>query len=106
MFNTSIFISEHLDFMNQVDLKELNIQPFGQVHHDYIGYQSLTDVPKALQYSEAEFDFTQFNKLNSTAELIDSLRCVEGLHTQAYILGVIQRREHPEFVIDNLTGNN
>ncbi|XP_046630944.1 probable phosphorylase b kinase regulatory subunit beta isoform X2 [Daphnia pulicaria] len=94
---------EHLDFMNQVDLKELNIQPFGQVHHDYIGYQSLTDVPKALQYSEAEFDFTQFNKLNSTAELIDSLRCVEGLHTQAYILGVIQRREHPEFVIDNLT---
>ena len=68
----SIFVSEHLDFMNQVDLKELNIQPFGQVHHDYIGYQSLTDVPKAIAYSEAEYDLTQSNKLNSTAELIDT----------------------------------
>jgi phosphorylase kinase alpha/beta subunit len=102
----SIFVSEHLDFMNQVDLKELNIQPFGQVHHDYIGYQSLTDVPKAIAYSEAEYDLTQLNKLNSTAELIDSLRCAEGLHVQAYILGIIQRREHPEFIIDSLTGNS
>lgn len=92
--------------MNQVDLKELNIQPFGQVHHDYIGYQSLTDVPKALAYSEAEFDFSQFNKENSTANLVESLRLVEGLHAQAYLLGIIQQRENPEFVIDNRTGSN
>jgi hypothetical protein len=63
--------------MNQVDLKELNIQPFGQVHHDYIGYQSLTDVPKAIAYSEAEYDLTQLNKLNSTAELIDTMPNVD-----------------------------
>jgi phosphorylase kinase alpha/beta subunit len=106
ILNYSKFVLEHLDFMNQVDLKELNIQPFGQVHHEYIGYQSLTDVPKAIAYSEADYDFTQFNKLNSTAELIESLRCIEGLHVQAYILGIIQRREHSEFLIDSLTGNN
>lgn len=92
--------------MNHVDLKELNIQPFGQVHHDYIGYQSLTDVPKAIAYSEADYDVTQFNKEKSTANLIESLRCVEGLHFQAYILGIIQQREHPEFLIDNLTGTS
>ncbi len=98
-------MAEHLDFMNQVDLKELNIQPFGQVHHDYIGYQSLTDVPKAVAYSEAEFDFSQFNKENSTANLVESLRLVEGLHAQASLLGIIQQRENPEFMIDNRTGN-
>uniref|UniRef100_A0A0P5Q2D6 Phosphorylase b kinase regulatory subunit n=1 Tax=Daphnia magna TaxID=35525 RepID=A0A0P5Q2D6_9CRUS len=94
---------EHLDFMNHVDLKELNIQPFGQVHHDYIGYQSLTDVPKAIAYSEADYDFTQFSTGKSTADLIEALRCVEGHYVQAYILGIIQQREHPEFLIDNLT---
>lgn len=91
--------------MNQIDLKELNIQPFGQVHHDYIGYQSLTDVPKAIAYSEAEFDVTQFNRNKSTVDLIETLRCVEGLHVQAYILGIIQQRENPDFVVDNRTGN-
>lgn len=92
--------------MNHIDIKELNIQPFGQVHHDYIGYQSLTDVPKALAYSEAEFDFTQFNRQQSTADLIESFRLVEGLQAQAYILGIIQQKESPDFVLDNRTGNN
>ena len=98
-------IAEHLDFMNHIDLKELNIQPFGQVHHDYIGYQSLTDVPKAVAYSESECDLTQFSRDHSTSDLIEALRCVEGLQAQAYILGVIQQREHPEFQIDNRSGN-
>lgn len=105
LFTIFRILAEHLDFMNQVDLKELNIQPFGQVHHDYIGYQSLTDVPKAVAYSEAEFDFTQFKKEDSTADLVESLRLVEGLHAQAYLLGIIQQRENPEFSIDNRTSN-
>lgn len=105
-FHALNFVTEHLDFMNHVDLKELNIQPFGQVHHDYIGYQSLTDVPKAIAYSEADYDFTQFSTGKSTADLIEALRCVEGHYVQAYILGIIQQREHPEFLIDNLTGTS
>lgn len=105
IFITLQNFAEHLDFMNQIDLKELNIQPFGQVHHDYIGYQSLTDVPKAIAYSEAEFDVTQFNHNKSTVDLIETLRCVEGLHVQAHILGLIQRRENPDFVVDNRTGS-
>jgi phosphorylase kinase alpha/beta subunit len=47
----SLFV-EHLDFMNTVDTSEITFQQFGQLEHEYIGYQSLTDVPRALQYAE------------------------------------------------------
>lgn len=47
---------EHLDFMHLVE-SELDISPFAQVVHEYSGYQSLTDVPKALVYSEPEHNY-------------------------------------------------
>lgn len=37
--------------MNANDLSE-NENAFAQINHEYIGYQSLTDVPKALTYIE------------------------------------------------------
>ena len=40
--------------MNDIDIKDLNVQPFSQLNYDYIGYQSLTDVPKALSYTETD----------------------------------------------------
>lgn len=43
--------SEHLDFMNQNDLSDEE-NAFAQINHEYIGYQSLTDVPKAQTYVE------------------------------------------------------
>lgn len=46
------FFVEHLDFMNTVDTSEMTFQQFHQLEHEYIGYQSLTDVPRALQYTE------------------------------------------------------
>lgn len=95
---------EHLDFMNHIDLKSLNIQPFGQVHHDYIGYQSLTDVPKALAYSEAEFDYSELSRSCKTVgDMIEALRAVEGLQGQAHILGLIQQKESPDFLVENRT---
>lgn len=91
--------------MNQVDLKDLNINAFGQVHHEYIGYQSLTDVPKVLAYSEAEYDFSHFMK-ESTVAIIKTLHSIEGLQGQAYLLGVLQGRHNANFVIDNKTSIN
>lgn len=38
--------------MTTVDTSEIAFEQFKQLEHDYIGYQSLTDVPKALEYSE------------------------------------------------------
>lgn len=43
---------EHLDFMSQSDLPDSCETHFSQIHHEYIGYQSLTDVPKAHTYKE------------------------------------------------------
>lgn len=43
---------EHLDFMNVCDPDEINTVQFKQLEHDYIGYQSLTDVPTALAYPD------------------------------------------------------
>lgn len=52
-FNITIFLCliEHLDFMTTID-NDLDLSQFRQLEHDYIGYQSLTDVPKALSYNE------------------------------------------------------
>lgn len=45
-------VAEHLDFMNTVDTSEMTFNQFRQTQHDYIGYQSLTDVPRACIYTE------------------------------------------------------
>lgn len=38
--------------MNSSDLPDSCETHFSQIHHEYIGYQSLTDVPKAQTYNE------------------------------------------------------
>lgn len=38
--------------MNTVDTSEMTFNQFRQTQHDYIGYQSLTDVPRACIYTE------------------------------------------------------
>ena len=37
---------------------DLELNPFKQLEHEYIGYQSLTDVPRALSYSEDIQDYS------------------------------------------------
>jgi hypothetical protein len=41
--------------MNKLE-EDIEIKPFRQIEHEYIGYQSLTDVPKMLEYSEIDKD--------------------------------------------------
>lgn len=43
--------------MNTVET-DLELAQFKQLEHDYIGYQSLTDVPKALTYAEDIKDYS------------------------------------------------
>ncbi|MPC71468.1 putative phosphorylase b kinase regulatory subunit beta [Portunus trituberculatus] len=47
---------EHLDFMSTLDV-DLDIKAFEQLQHASIGYQSLTDVPRAITYSEDSMSF-------------------------------------------------
>lgn len=35
---------------------DLELKEFKQLEHDYIGYQSLTDVPRTLSYTEDVID--------------------------------------------------
>lgn len=48
--------TEHLDFMGSWDV-DWEVQAFQQLQHASIGYQSLTDVPQAIAYSEGNTDF-------------------------------------------------
>lgn len=49
---------EHLDFMNDYISSEMNVTFFKELEHDYIGYQSLTDVPKMATYSDSNIVLT------------------------------------------------
>lgn len=49
---------EHLDFMNVLDLPIDTFTQFKQLQHDYIGYQSLTDVPRVLNYQDEFKDYS------------------------------------------------
>lgn len=42
--------------MNAIET-DLDLTQFKQLQHDYIGYQSLTDVPKAFAYNEDIKDY-------------------------------------------------
>ena len=59
MYNFFIIIQfiEHLDFLSAMET-DLELNPFKQLEHEYIGYQSLTDVPRALSYSEDIQDYS------------------------------------------------
>ena len=43
--------------MSSLDV-DINIEPFKQLEHRSIGYQSLTDVPQAIVYTEENIDFS------------------------------------------------
>lgn len=45
-----------MDFLSNLDI-DIDLNPFKQLEHEYIGYQSLTDVPRALSYAEDVEDY-------------------------------------------------
>ncbi|CAG7786316.1 unnamed protein product [Allacma fusca] len=93
---------EHLDFMNLVDPTDLDISPFTQVVHEYSGYQSLTDVPKAVIFNEPFQDFSHF-AFKPTWEIIDAFRLTEGYYGKSQLLGFLCKREGYNFNIDDLS---
>lgn len=89
---------EHLDFMNTMEI-DLDISPFLQLEHASIGYQSLTDVPTAIKYSEDSMSFKDM-ELQPTNEVVNVLRCVSTLFGQIQLLGILLRREGPDYEVD------
>nr|CAD7452768.1 unnamed protein product [Timema tahoe] len=95
---------EHLDFMNIVDTSELEMtfQQFNQLKHEYIGYQSLTDVPRALVYSEDSKDYSHL-AMKPIWEILDALKSTEGLYARAQLFGIILKREGPKYEFGDQT---
>ncbi|CAH1131091.1 unnamed protein product [Ceutorhynchus assimilis] len=91
---------EHLDFMNALEDTTENFSHFQQLEHDYIGYQSLTDVPRALHYNDELQDFSEF-KTKSTNEIIETLRNQESLYARAQLYGFLLKKEGKHFMVND-----
>jgi phosphorylase kinase alpha/beta subunit len=90
---------EHLDFMNHIDV-DLNVAPFRQVVHEYSGYQSLTDVPKAIVFTDPYYEVKEYAE-SPTAEIIEAFRNIEGYYGKCQLLGYLLKREGPDFLVDD-----
>ncbi|XP_063931960.1 probable phosphorylase b kinase regulatory subunit beta isoform X2 [Zophobas morio] len=89
---------EHLDFMNVLDLPSDTYTQFKQLQHDYIGYQSLTDVPRVLNYQDQLKDYSHF-KTKSTYEIIETVKHVESLYAKCQLFGILLKREGGSFLV-------
>jgi phosphorylase kinase alpha/beta subunit len=89
---------EHLDFMNVLDQPNDTFVQFKQLQHDYIGYQSLTDVPRVLNYHDELKDYSHFKK-KSTQEIIEAVTHMESLYARCQLFGILLKREGATFEV-------
>lgn len=90
---------EHLDFLSHSeDLPENHETAFSQIHHDYIGYQSLTDVPKASKYVEEKKLMDEYAH-RPIPDIIDKLRATDSLYCQCQLWGILLHRENPNYEV-------
>ncbi|GFQ78552.1 probable phosphorylase b kinase regulatory subunit beta [Trichonephila clavata] len=94
---------EHLDFLHLLSPDDLpNIEAFQQLEHASLGYQSLTDIPKAIIYNEPTYDFKEFHN-RSSRDVLEALSRTDTLHGQSQLLGILYFREGPNFWTENGT---
>lgn len=73
---------------------------FKQLKHDYIGYQSLTDVPRILNYQDEFGDYSEyFNR--PTHEILEAIKYTESLYARCQLCGILLQREGKFFQIEN-----
>ncbi|XP_018354361.1 PREDICTED: probable phosphorylase b kinase regulatory subunit beta isoform X1 [Trachymyrmex septentrionalis] len=92
---------EHLDFVNSMET-DLDLTQFKQLQHDYIGYQSLTDVPKAIAYSESFKDYSYMSN-ESLGNILNELRNSIGLYAKCQLYGILIKREGINYEINGVT---
>ncbi|XP_066584416.1 probable phosphorylase b kinase regulatory subunit beta isoform X2 [Prorops nasuta] len=92
---------EHLDFVNSMET-DLQLTQFKQLQHDYIGYQSLTDVPRALAYAEDIKCFSNFSK-EPLCNVINEIRNSPGLYAKCQLFGILLKREGINYDLNGTT---
>lgn len=89
---------EHLDFVSDIDQDTTDNSNFVQIHHEYIGYQSLTDVPKAAAYNENKVVYNGFHS-RPIAEIIAALRATDSIFCHCQLYGIVIQREGPHYEV-------
>lgn len=93
---------EHLDFLHLLPHEALpKFEALQQLEHPTTGYQSLTEVPKAIAYSEPSYDYSPF-QAKPNHDIIEALKHVDTLHGQSQLLGILWGRTTPSFMIDGV----
>ncbi|XP_044751763.1 probable phosphorylase b kinase regulatory subunit beta isoform X2 [Coccinella septempunctata] len=94
---------EHLDFMNMLELPEdPSYKHFKQLEHDYIGYQSLTDVPRVLNYSDEANDYSNFAH-KSTLEILEAIKYEDSLYAKSQLFGFLLKKEGKMYKVQECT---
>ncbi|XP_022918689.1 probable phosphorylase b kinase regulatory subunit beta isoform X2 [Onthophagus taurus] len=93
---------EHLDFMTVLDLPQQKFTQFKQLEHDYIGYQSLTDIPKVIDCQEILENVNSY-KNRPTNDIIEAIKRTENLYILCQLYGFLLQREGAQFKINDLT---
>ncbi|XP_012280936.1 probable phosphorylase b kinase regulatory subunit beta isoform X3 [Orussus abietinus] len=92
---------EHLDFISTTET-DLALTPFKQLEHDYIGYQSLTDVPRALSYVEDVRDYSTFVN-EPLYNILNEIRNTDSLYAKCQLYGILLKREGINYEINGMT---
>ncbi|XP_076321382.1 putative phosphorylase b kinase regulatory subunit beta isoform X1 [Tachypleus tridentatus] len=94
---------EHLDFLHLLPSDMLpKFEAFQQLEHASIGYQSLTDIPKAIVYSEPTYNFDEYRN-RQTSDILEALSHSDTLYGQSQLLGILWYREGPHFWMDGIS---
>lgn len=98
---------EHLDFLHLLPNDALpKLETFRQLEHTSVGYQSLTDIPAAVIYSEPmDVDYRKMYESRPTwPDIVDALGTCNALYAQSQLLGILLNREGNNFKLpDGMT---
>jgi phosphorylase kinase alpha/beta subunit len=91
---------EHLDFVSDIDqdTTDNSNSNFVQIHHEYIGYQSLTDVPKAAAYNENKVVYNDFHA-RPIGEIVAAIHGTDSIFCHCQLYGIIIQREGPHYEV-------
>ncbi|XP_015430150.1 PREDICTED: probable phosphorylase b kinase regulatory subunit beta [Dufourea novaeangliae] len=92
---------EHLDFINTIET-DLELTQFRQLEHDYIGYQSLTDVPKALTYADDIRDYSYYMN-EPLYNILTEIRNNKSLYALCQLYGILLKREGIKYEFNEIT---
>nr|CAI5845347.1 unnamed protein product [Callosobruchus analis] len=93
---------EHLDFMNLLDESNEDYPHFKQLEHDYIGYQSLTDVPRILNFQDELKDYSHYSS-KTTNEIVEAVMHIESIYAKCQLLGILLKREGRTYKVQSNT---